>query len=86
MDPDRVDTIIEHLEGLRLKRPGTDAALSANDIVALAHAARVVLQAQPMLLELDAALTRLDLDLVCRAHKVVQDSYEFFANQGLVTV
>ncbi len=27
-----------------------------------------------------------DLDLVCRAHMMVEDGYEFFANQQLVTV
>ena len=27
-----------------------------------------------------------DLDLVCRAHMVVEDGYEFFADRGLVTV
>lgn len=27
-----------------------------------------------------------DIDLICRAHQVVEDGYEFFANRGLVTV
>ncbi|XP_047324340.1 serine/threonine-protein phosphatase PP1-like isoform X2 [Impatiens glandulifera] len=31
-------------------------------------------------------LNKLDLDLVCRAHQVVEDGYEFFADRQLVTV
>lgn len=31
-------------------------------------------------------LAKNDLDLICRAHQVVEDGYEFFANQALVTV
>ena len=31
-------------------------------------------------------LQRTDLDLVCRAHQVVEDGYEFFAQRQLVTV
>jgi len=31
-------------------------------------------------------LNRLDLDLVCRAHQVVEDGYEFFAQRQLVTL
>ncbi|KAM0679034.1 type 1 serine/threonine-protein phosphatase catalytic subunit glc7 [Binucleata daphniae] len=31
-------------------------------------------------------LNKHDLDLICRAHQVVSDGYEFFAEQGLVTV
>lgn len=27
-----------------------------------------------------------ELDLVCRAHQVVEDGYEFFANRNLVTI
>ena len=27
-----------------------------------------------------------DLDLICRAHQVVEDGYEFFASKRLVTV
>jgi serine/threonine-protein phosphatase PP1 catalytic subunit len=27
-----------------------------------------------------------DLDLICRAHQVVEDGYEFFADRNLVTV
>jgi len=27
-----------------------------------------------------------DLDLVCRAHQVVEDGYEFFADRGLITI
>jgi len=31
-------------------------------------------------------LRKHDLDLICRAHQVVEDGYEFFANRQLVTV
>ncbi|KAG2262093.1 hypothetical protein Bca4012_013252 [Brassica carinata] len=31
-------------------------------------------------------LNRLDLDLICRAHQVVEDGFEFFANKQLVTI
>jgi len=31
-------------------------------------------------------LKKLDLDLICRAHQVVEDGYEFFAKRQLVTV
>uniref|UniRef100_A0A1J3FAR3 Serine/threonine-protein phosphatase n=2 Tax=Noccaea caerulescens TaxID=107243 RepID=A0A1J3FAR3_NOCCA len=31
-------------------------------------------------------LKRLDLDLICRAHQVVEDGFEFFANKKLVTI
>ena len=31
-------------------------------------------------------LRKNDLDLVCRAHQVVEDGYEFFGNKELVTV
>lgn len=31
-------------------------------------------------------LQNLNLDLICRAHQVVEDGYEFFANRQLVTV
>ncbi|KAK6933101.1 Serine-threonine protein phosphatase, N-terminal [Dillenia turbinata] len=31
-------------------------------------------------------LEKQDLDLVCRAHQVVEDGYEFFANRQLVTI
>ena len=31
-------------------------------------------------------LKKQDLDLICRAHQVVEDGYEFFANRQLVTV
>lgn len=31
-------------------------------------------------------LEKHDLDLICRAHQVVEDGYEFFANRQLVTV
>mmetsp|Transcript_36491 Transcript_36491/g.54581 ORF Transcript_36491/g.54581 Transcript_36491/m.54581 type:complete len:304 (-) Transcript_36491:107-1018(-) len=31
-------------------------------------------------------LQKQDMDLVCRAHQVVEDGYEFFADRGLVTV
>ncbi|KAG5121037.1 hypothetical protein JHK84_039377 [Glycine max] len=31
-------------------------------------------------------LTKHDLDLVCRAHQVVEDGYEFFADRKLVTI
>ena len=32
------------------------------------------------------SLRRYDLDLVCRAHQVVEDGYEFFARRQLVTI
>lgn len=31
-------------------------------------------------------LNRYDLDLICRAHQVVEDGYEFFAKRQLVTL
>ena len=31
-------------------------------------------------------LQRTDLDLICRAHQVVEDGYEFFAQRQLVTI
>ena len=31
-------------------------------------------------------LNRHDLDLICRAHQVVEDGYEFFAKRQLVTL
>ncbi|XP_074282270.1 serine/threonine-protein phosphatase PP1 isozyme 2-like [Silene latifolia] len=31
-------------------------------------------------------LEKLDLDLICRAHQVVEDGYEFFASRRLVTI
>jgi len=31
-------------------------------------------------------LKRQDLDLICRAHQVVEDGYEFFAKRQLVTI
>ncbi|KAJ3678610.1 hypothetical protein LUZ60_002413 [Juncus effusus] len=31
-------------------------------------------------------LKKQDLDLICRAHQVVEDGYEFFANRQLVTI
>ncbi|KAJ3113130.1 hypothetical protein HK100_002087 [Physocladia obscura] len=34
----------------------------------------------------DKFMEKHDLDLICRAHQVVQDGYEFFANQKVVTV
>jgi serine/threonine-protein phosphatase PP1 catalytic subunit len=34
----------------------------------------------------DKFLTTHDLDLICRAHQVVQDGYEFFADRKLITV
>lgn len=34
----------------------------------------------------EGALAKHDLDLICRAHQVVEDGYEFFAKKQLVTV
>lgn len=34
----------------------------------------------------DQFLKKHDLDLICRAHQVVEDGYEFFANRQLVTL
>ena len=34
----------------------------------------------------EKALDELDIDLICRAHQVVEDGYEFFAQRKLVTV
>jgi len=34
----------------------------------------------------DSFLKRHDLDLICRAHQVVEDGYEFFAKRQLVTL
>lgn len=34
----------------------------------------------------DKFLDQYDMDLVCRAHQVVEDGYEFFAQQKLVTI
>jgi serine/threonine-protein phosphatase PP1 catalytic subunit len=31
-------------------------------------------------------LTRFDFDLICRAHMVVEDGYEFFADRRLLTI
>ena len=33
-----------------------------------------------------AFLKKHDLDLICRAHQVVEDGYEFFARRQLVTI
>lgn len=35
---------------------------------------------------IEATLKKFDLDLICRAHQVVEDGYEFFANRQLVTI
>lgn len=35
---------------------------------------------------LENFLDKQDLDLICRAHQVVEDGYEFFANKRLVTI
>ncbi|KAI5148620.1 serine/threonine-protein phosphatase PP1 catalytic subunit [Enteropsectra breve] len=34
----------------------------------------------------DEFLNRTNIDLICRAHQVVEDGYEFFADKGLVTI
>ncbi|VDN97686.1 unnamed protein product [Rodentolepis nana] len=35
---------------------------------------------------IDKFLERYELDLICRAHQVVEDGYEFYANRSLVTI
>jgi serine/threonine-protein phosphatase PP1 catalytic subunit len=35
---------------------------------------------------IESTLKKFDLDLICRAHQVVEDGYEFFGNRQLVTV
>ncbi|VDM30359.1 unnamed protein product [Hydatigera taeniaeformis] len=35
---------------------------------------------------IDRFLDRFNLDLICRAHQVVEDGYEFYANRSLVTI
>ena len=35
---------------------------------------------------LERFLQNNDLDLICRAHQVVEDGYEFFADRQLVTI
>lgn len=35
---------------------------------------------------IDRFLERFNLDLICRAHQVVEDGYEFYANRSLVTI
>lgn len=35
---------------------------------------------------IDKFLERFNLDLICRAHQVVEDGYEFYANRSLVTI
>mmetsp|Transcript_89484 Transcript_89484/g.124295 ORF Transcript_89484/g.124295 Transcript_89484/m.124295 type:complete len:123 (+) Transcript_89484:327-695(+) len=34
----------------------------------------------------DTFLKKHDMDLICRAHQVVEDGYEFFADRKLVTI
>jgi serine/threonine-protein phosphatase PP1 catalytic subunit len=31
-------------------------------------------------------LHKLNIDLICRAHQVVEDGYEFFADKSLITI
>lgn len=35
---------------------------------------------------IDSFLKKHDLDLICRAHQVVEEGYEFFSSKRLVTV
>ena len=35
---------------------------------------------------IEKAIDELDIDLICRAHQVVENGYEFFAQRQLVTV
>jgi serine/threonine-protein phosphatase PP1 catalytic subunit len=35
---------------------------------------------------ISAFLRKNELDLICRAHQVVEDGYEFFAKKQLVTI
>jgi hypothetical protein len=40
----------------------------------------------PRISLVDSAVHRHDLDLICRAHQVVEDGYEFYARRQLVTI
>ncbi|GJN31005.1 hypothetical protein PR202_gb19359 [Eleusine coracana subsp. coracana] len=43
-------------------------------------------EANYLFLEFTDFLEKHDLDLICRAHQVVEDGYEFFADRQLVTI
>ena len=35
---------------------------------------------------IESFLDKFDLDLICRAHQVVENGYEFFTNRQLITI
>nr|KAF6467184.1 protein phosphatase 1 catalytic subunit alpha [Rousettus aegyptiacus] len=72
-----LDSIIGRLLEVQGSRPGKNVQLTENDRgVSFTFGAEVVAK----------FLHKHDLDLICRAHQVVEDGYEFFAKRQLVTL